>query len=332
MEKFGNHFRDLLKTILILVTTFILCLAGHDVFQTQYFIPAFFTLSVYLISVLTHGYLYGVGASLISVLAVNFAFTFPYFKFNFTIPENAFSAVIMLAITITTGALTTKLRKQEKLQRETEKEKMRANLLRAISHDLRTPLTTIYGASSAIIENYDKLTKEQQLELIRGIRQESDWLTHMVENLLSVTRIDGGNLNLVKTSVVLEELIDSVLVKFHKRYPEQEVILDIPDEFVMIPMDPVLIEQVIINLLENSVKHAKGMKHLWLKVSLQKEQVLFEVSDDGNGFENKNKGIGLSVCETIIQAHGGTFLIDSRKVGKVSVSFTLKKEEESDGE
>ncbi len=253
MEKFRTHFKDFLKTILILIMTFILCLAGHGVFQTQYFIPAFFTLSVYLISVITHGYLYGVGASLLSVLAVNFAFTFPYFKFNFTIPENAFSAVIMLAITITTSALTTKLRKQEKLQRETEKEKMRANLLRAISHDLRTPLTTIYGASSAIIENYDKLTKEQQLELIRGIRQESDWLTHMVENLLSVTRIDGNNLNLVKTSVVLEELIDNVLVKFHKRYPEQEIILDIPDEFVMIPMDPVLIEQVIINLLENSV-------------------------------------------------------------------------------
>lgn len=209
---------------------------------------------------MTHGYLYGVIASLISVLAVNFAFTFPYFKFNFTIPENAFSAIIMLAITITTSTLTTKLHKQEKIQMESEKEKIRANLLRAISHDLRTPLTTIYGASSAMIENNDKLSKYQQLKLMEGIKQEADWLTHMVENLLSVTRIDGGNLNLVKTSVVLEELMDNVLVKFHKRYPGQEVILEIPEEFIMIPMDPVLIEQGIIVQAHDSALIVESQK------------------------------------------------------------------------
>ena len=191
-------------------------------------------------------------------------------------------------------------------------------------------MTTIYGASSAMIENYDKLSKKQHLELIEGIKQESDWLTHMVENLLSVTRIDGGNLNLVKTSVVLEELIDNVLVKFHKCYPEQEVILEIPEEFIMIPMDPVLIEQVIINLLENSVKHAKGMRHLWLRVREKNKEVVFEVSDDGSGFDSKDMGIGLSVCEAIVQAHNGKLIMEPQKDGGATVLFTLKQEEELD--
>ena len=112
--------QDLLITLFIQIITLVVCLMAEDKFGIQYSIPAIFTLSVYLIALLTHGYVYGVVASLVSVLAVNYAFTFPYFKFNFTIPENLFSAVIMLAVTITTSTLTTKIRKQEKMQLEIE--------------------------------------------------------------------------------------------------------------------------------------------------------------------------------------------------------------------
>ncbi len=325
-----QYVNDFLKTIIILVISFVACLVMQDIFEIEHLIPAIFTVSVFLITLLTHGYIYGVGAALVSVLAVNYAFTFPYFKFNFTIPENLFSAVIMLTVTLITSALTTKIRKHEKMMAETEKEKMRANLLRAISHDLRTPLTTIYGSSSAIIENYDKLSKEQQLELISGIREDASWLTHMVENLLSVTRIDGKGLNLVKTSIVLEELVDSVLVKFQKRYPKQSIILEMPEDFISIPMDPVLIEQVIINLLENAVKHAKGMKKLVLRIRAATPKMLFEIEDDGIGFAQKHVGIGLTVCETIVRAHGGSFELKNRKTGGTIASFTLDMEEEND--
>ena len=94
---------------------------------------------------------------------------------------------------------------------------MRANLLRAVSHDLRTPLTTIYGSSSAIIDEYDSLNNEQILQLVKGIREDSQWLMGMVENLLSITRLDGSNVNIIKMPIVLDELIDSVLIKFNKR-------------------------------------------------------------------------------------------------------------------
>lgn len=246
-------------------------------------IPAMFTLAVFLISFFTKGYVYGIVASLISMLAVNFAFTFPYLKFNFSMPENLVSAIIMLIITIMTSALATKLKQQEKLKAETEKEKMRANLLRAVSHDLRTPLTTIYGSSSALIENYAFLSEEQMVQLASGIKEDADWMIAMVENLLSVTRIEQGNVKLNKSQVVLEELIDSALIRFKKRYPAQDVEVEIPDEFISIPMDSVLITQVIVNILENEVHHAKGMTRLGLKVFTQDAKVIFEISDDGCG-------------------------------------------------
>ena len=321
---------DLLITLFIQIITWVICLAAEEKLGIQYSIPAIFTLSVYLISLVTQGYIYGISASLVSVLAVNYAFTFPYIKFNFTIPENLFSAVIMMAVTITTSALTTKIRKQEKMQLEIEKEKMRANLLRAISHDLRTPLTTIYGSSSTVIENYERMSKEQHLEMVEGIREDAEWLRNMVENLLSVTRIDDGQINLVKTSIVLEELIDSVLTKFEKRYPKQEVKLQMPEEFICIDMDPVLIQQVIMNLLENAVKHAKAMTELRLVVTERESDVLFEIMDDGIGFTSKDIGIGLSVCETIVKAHGGSLERGNRADGGAIVSFALMKGEDDE--
>ena len=116
-----------------------------------------FVLAAFFVSMYTEGYLWGVAASVIGMLAVNFAFRSPYFAFNFTLPENLFSGAVMLVVSIMTSTLTTRVKKQEQLRMESETEKMRANLLRAVSHDLRTPLTSIYGACSTVIENYDSL-------------------------------------------------------------------------------------------------------------------------------------------------------------------------------
>lgn len=338
-------------TIGILAAFFILSLFIVEATEMYSLVPAFFTLAVFLVALVTKSYIYGIVASLISVLALNYAFTFPYFKFNFSIPENLVSAIIMLIITILSSALTIKIKQQENLQAESEKEKMRANLLRAVSHDLRTPLTTIYGSSSAIVEN-ETLSKEQVLKLARGIREDSQWLIGMVENLLSVTKIDNGNVKLIKTPVVLEELIDSVLVRFRKRYPKQEIDVDIPEDFVMIPMDAVLIEQVLVNILENAVQHAYGMTELKLKVFVVGDKAIFEVLDDGCGipkermsdiftgyFEKKDApadhqkssmGIGLSVCASIIKAHDGTISVENRKAGGCCFRFALDLEKEED--
>ena len=277
--------KKVLKDIAITVGVFILSyglgFVMQDVFNIKEHITTVFVFSVFLVSLLTEGYVYGIITTFVSVLFINYTFTYPYFDFDFSVPANILSAVVMLIISLLTSAFTTKLKKWQALKAEGEKEKMRANLLRAVSHDLRTPLTTIYGASSSIIDNYDRLTDSQKTRMINGIKEDSEWLIRMVENLLSITRIDSGNVKLIKTPTVLEELIDSVIVKFKKRYPNQKVELDIPEDLVVIPMDAILIDQVIINILENAVQHAGSLTKLDLKVFVIDNKAIFEISDNG---------------------------------------------------
>lgn len=352
MKQIYTTIKNVLYTAGILVVFFIIGLILEKIFEADALVPAIFTLGVFIISLITDGFIYGIAASFLSVMALNFAFTFPYFKFNFSIRENILSAVIMLIITIISSTLITKVKQQEKMKAETAKEKKRANLLRAVSHDLRTPLTTIYGSSSAIINQYDSLSKEQLLELANGINEDAQWLVGMVENLLSVTKIDSDGVKLIKTPIVLEELIDTVLIRFKKRYPNQKINVDIPESFVSIPMDAVLIEQVMLNILENAIQHAVGMTEITIKVFLLGNEAIFEISDDGCGipkdrlegiftgyFEKKeapadnqksSMGIGLSVCASIIKAHDGTISVENRKTGGCCFRFSLSMEETGD--
>lgn len=348
MSKRKHLYADGIFTILILLGVFFLNLLLQNSFQTQTMTPMVFVLGVFLVSWRTQGYFWGIAASLLSVLAVNWAFTYPYWAFDLISPECISSAVVMLIVAIMTGALTTRLKQQEKLKAEAEKERMRGNLLRAVSHDLRTPLTAIYGACSTVIDNYDEIPREKQLKLLGDIQSDAQWLNRMVENLLSVTRVDADKVRLSKHSTVLEELIDALLIKFHKHYPDQQVHVQIPEEFVSIPMDPVLIEQVLMNLLENAVFHAHGMKNLWLRVTAQNGSAHFYVEDDGCGIPperleylfsglldseaptdsgRSNMGIGLSVCSTIVKAHGAQMHAVNRPQGGAAFSFTLEMED-----
>lgn len=348
----SKHIKNLLTTILSLTCAFGLSLLFQYIFGVQEHITTVFVFAVFLISLLTEGYFYGVSSAFIGTIAVNYAFTFPYFSLNFTIPVNLISGIIMIAIAIFTSALTTKLKQQEAAKAESEKERMRANLLRAISHDLRTPLTTIYGASTTLLENSEVMTNEQKAKIITGIKEDSEWLVHMVENLLSITRIDSGQVRIIKTPTVLEELIDSVILKFKKRYPTQNVEIDIPDDVVIIPMDAILIEQVIVNILENAVQHAKGMTQLTLRVFTIGNSAIFEIMDNGCGInprfletlftgyytseneivdsQKKNAGIGLSVCSTIIKAHNGSITAENIKTGGAVFRFDLDTETMND--
>jgi len=341
---------DSLFMVFIVIAVFLVNLFLVSLFGTKTMTPMIFVLGVFLVSWRTQGYAWGIAASLLSVLAVNWAFTYPYWAFDLISPECISSAVVMLIVSSMTGALTTRLKKQEKLKAEAEKERMRGNLLRAVSHDLRTPLTSIYGSCSAIIENYDTIPRDRQLQLLKDIQTDSQWLNRMVENLLSVTRVDADKVRLSKDSVVLEELIGALFVKFQKHYPNQKIHVQIPEEFVSIPMDPVLIEQVLMNLLENAVFHAHGMQNLWLKVVLKKRKVWFYVEDDGCGIPEdrmahlftglldsdtpadaarSNMGIGLSVCRTIINAHGSELRAGNRPDGGAVFSFALKMEDDN---
>lgn len=342
-------FKNILITFAILCLCFSLCLILKYIFNNNALISAIIVLGVYLISVITSEYIYGIIASLLSVLAVNFAFDFPFFAFNFTMAENLISAIILLIVTTITCGLTAKVKHQETIRTERDMERMRANLLRAVSHDLRTPLTTIYSSGCALVENYEDFSDDQRKDMLNGINEDSAWLYRMVENLLSVTKLDGGNVKIIKTETVLDELLDSVLVKFARRYPHQTIDVDIPDYFVSIPMDALLIEQVLINILENAVQHAEGMTFLKLRVYTKSDKAIFEIEDNGSGIpktklknifnsiysddaelsdrKKNNAGIGLSVCASIIKAHGGDIKAENLKDGGAVFRFTLEVKE-----
>lgn len=351
--KIKNILKDVTIFLVLLVAAFVLSVELQQL-DVEEHITTSFVFAVFMISLLTQGYVYGVLAAFIGTVAVNFAFTYPYFAFDFINPVNLISAVIMLAVSIITSLLLTRIKQHEATKAEGERERMRANLLRAVSHDLRTPLTTIYSASAMLRDNRDTLTTEQQDSMLQSIQEDSEWLVRMVENLLSVTRIDNDTMKITKTPTILDELVDSAVTKFGIRHPEQRVELELPEEIVVIPMDSVLIEQVLLNLFENASCHAEGMTTLTLRVYTLAEQAIFEIADDGCGIDDSRlkhlftgcyemqqdtvgdkkrfAGIGLSVCATIIKAHGGEITAENRKGGGALFRFTLRKEEVYDDE
>ena len=187
-----------------------------------------YTLALILTALYTSGYLFGIIASLFCVIAVNYFFSYPYFRINFSLSGYPVTFIGMLAISLITSATTTALKQQrqaiaerEKELAEADREKLRANLLRAVSHDLRTPLTSIIGSSSSYLENSPELTEEERTELVANIKEDSQWLLNMVENLLTVTRIKDNDTDKVKKSPeVVEEVVSEAILRLKKRLPD----------------------------------------------------------------------------------------------------------------
>lgn len=233
---------------------------------------------------------------------------------------------------------------QKQILIDSEKEKMRSNLLRAISHDLRTPLTGILGASSVLIENASSVDAKTRTQLLSGIRDDSQWLIRMVENLLSVTRINERTMKVAKESEAAEEIVASAVSRIRNRYPQASVRVTVPEELLLVPMDGTLIEQVLINLLENAVKYSSDKPKIDVNVASDGTDAVFSVTDHGKGIPDadlpllfddsagapashadsaRGMGIGLSICQSIIRAHGGTIDAYNHSDGGAVFRFTL---------
>jgi len=233
---------------------------------------------------------------------------------------------------------------QRRIIVESEKESMRSNLLRAISHDLRTPLTAISGASSAILENKKTMDEETHDKLVSDIKEDSQWLIRMVENLLSVTRINESSMNVAKTPEAAEEVVSESVMRVRNKFAGCHISVKVPDDLLLVPMDATLIEQVIINLLENAIKHSETGTLIELTVKKSKQEAVFEVSDNGEGIpeqelptlfdgystrksktpdSSRGMGIGLSICRSIIKAHNGSIEAVNKKGGGAVFRFTL---------
>lgn len=237
---------------------------------------------------------------------------------------------------------------QRRMLVESEKEKMRSNLLRGISHDLRTPLTGILGASSAILENGSTMDQETRDALLINIREDSQWLIRMVENLLSVTRINEGPMNVTKTPEAAEEIVAEAISRIRKRFASRKITVKVPEALLIVPMDGTLIEQVIINLLENGIKYSPEDSIIAVEVKKSGDEAVFEVSDQGKGISDQDfpylfetyvpdgkrssdssrgMGIGLSICNSIVKAHQGKMEAENKEQGGAVFRFTLPLQE-----
>lgn len=322
-----------------------------------------YMLAIIFIAFRTEKYIFSVMSSIITVLLINYFFTAPYSAFDFTLKGYPISFLTLFIIAILASVITAKFKKQVNLtiesQRkekealeekqevivESEKEKMRGNLLRAISHDLRTPLTAILGSAS-VIRDSENISEETIKELADGIYNDSNWLIRMVENLLYVTRISGEGTKLKKAEEVVEEIVGEAVGRVKHKYPEADIKIKIPDELLIVPMDSMLIEQVLINLIENSLKYAEDNSRVWVDVWENDGKVYFKVSDRGKGIpesmmknlfnmgkanqdtrNSRGMGIGLCLCKSIINSHGGNIEAENNEYGGASFTFWLNIEE-----
>lgn len=340
--------KNSLITAAILVLSTMLCFFLQNFASTDTHVPLIFVLAVLFVSRFTDGYRYGVTAAMVAVVEVNYIFTYPYFQIDFTITGYPITFLAMLAVAISVSALTTQIKKQEQMRLEVEKEKMRANLLRAVSHDIRTPLTSIAGSAAGILDNQEVLSGEKVIDLVGNIKEEAEWMVRMVENLLSITRMNTENAKIDTREELVEDVVSGSVAKFQKRFPEVQVLANIPDEVLLVPMDVILIEQVIVNLMENSVVHGHASE-IKILVERKKHEIVFRIKDNGAGIEGeilphifdgslgsragesgdskRNMGIGLSVCKSIVKAHKGNMKAVNDREGGASVSFTIPFEE-----
>ncbi|MFT4106779.1 MAG: ATP-binding protein [Lacrimispora sp.] len=237
-----------------------------------------------------------------------------------------------------------------KLREETEQERYRSNLLHSISHDLRTPLSGILGATEMLLTMTGE--EDQRYPLIEGIGNDAGWLYSLVENILSLTRLQSGKLIVDKQIEAVEEVLAGALGQISRRYPQYDIAVFAPEEPFWVPMDVKLISQVLINLLDNAVKHTQPSGEISISVMEDKteNQAVFSVKDNGSGIKEADLphlfqmfytsmpphstarpgiGLGLSICDTIVKAHGGT--ITAKNCGSDSgaeFTFTLPLEGE----
>ena len=337
---------DFLLTAALLTAAVALCAGLRRIDEGGTYVGLVFVLAVAGVARWTEGYRWGVFASFFGVVFVNYVFTYPFWEFNFTMTGYPVTFLTMLTVAVMVSAMTTQIKKQERLRLESERAAMRADLLRAMSHDIRTPLTSIVGNTAALLENRGTLTDEQKRSLLRDVNEDAQWLIRMVENILSITRISGED-RLNVDYEAAEEILAEAVRKFSKRFPEVELAVEVPDEVLLAPMDATLIQQVLLNLMENAVIHGDAARVV-LRLERKGENARFIVEDEGQGIPpnrlpalfdgsgasssrgdgKKNMGIGLSVCRTIVKAHGGTMTAENTPKGaKFCFDLPLKEKE-----
>lgn len=264
------------------------------------------------------------------------------------IPE--FEKGILIAILNESAVVLEKdelLRQQKDTEIKLKQEQLRANILRTISHDLRTPLTCISGNASILVSNGEKLQKEQKIQLYKDIYNDSNWLIELVENLLSVTRMENGTMQIHMQDEIVVDVVDEALKHLNPDAKEHRIVVE-EEEMLLVKMDARLMTQVISNLVNNAIKYTQTGSHITIRLWKKDKNAMIDVIDDGDGIQEQEKtklfrlfytvdgkvtdgrrglGLGLALCKSIVNAHHGTIeILDNHPHGAI-FRITLKAEE-----
>jgi len=367
-QRIPRWLQDGLITLLLLLAAFWVCKILSVYAGSERNPALIYVLTVTLISLLTNGYFWGIVASICGTFFINYYFMYPYSAFSLSFEGYPVAMVSMVGVSIVVCALTSRVKlqaieavkreqntkalytlnerlNQEKttIQLEKDRETIRSNILRAVSHDLRTPLTSISGAASVLLSSAEDRPQRDNI-LLQDILDDANDLISMVENLLSITRLQEHIVLLNKRPEMLEEVAGAGVMKIRRRFSAAQIQMDLTDDLLYLPMDALLIKQVIINLLENAVRHSGDLEHIRLSLSRQNNWAVITISDRGTGLSpqilrailtekpmprpsasdsTRGMGIGLSVCQSIIKAHGGFFTAENAPEGGAVFRFGL---------
>lgn len=315
-----------------------------------------YIIAVLVISIFTSKMYFCLISSFVGVVLFNCFFTYPEFSLSAHDAGYPVTFVTMFITAFIAGTLANKLKRNiliaEQNAREKEEaallaqnEQLRANMLRSISHDLRTPLTSISGNASTLISGGDTLDESTRQQIYTDIYSESMWLIEMVENLLYATRIEDGRMQLNISVEILDDIVQEAVRHTKRTYPKRNIIVDMYDEIIPVMADANLIVQVIVNLMDNAIKYSDEDSDV--TVSVRRENayaVVIFVSDHGTGISDEEKekvfdmfytggsrssdsrrslGLGLALCKSIITSHGGTISVSDNIPNGTVVSFTL---------
>lgn len=239
-------------------------------------------------------------------------------------------------------------KKRQAMYLQAKNEQLRSNLLRSISHDLRTPLTSISGNADFLMNNAEKIDLQKKQELYSNIYDDSMWLINLVENILSVTRIENGNMKLNIQTELLDDIINEALKHINRRKKNHQIILAENSDILMVKVDARLLVQVFINILDNALKYTPDNAKIIISAVRKQRKIEVSIADNGKGISDEAKakifemfytanatvadsrrgmGIGLSLCKSIITAHGGTIMVKDNKPQGTVFTFTIPAEE-----
>ncbi len=301
-----------------------------------------FLLITALTAKITEGYVWGIAAGVVGTILANWAFSEPYFQIDLTTAGFPLTFMTQLGTALLLAMLTTQVKEQAKISSAAAHQKLRSDLLRALSHDMRTPLTSISGSARVWLEAHERLSAEKQEQLVNDIAKDADKLSRTFENILALTRMESGTDAAKKRPEAAEEVVGEAVIEFRRSHPEISVHTSLPEELMMIPMDAFLVEQVIKNIMENSAEHGGCVTEIGIALKHENNKAVFTLSDNGNGIDesifpqlfepfakkgaaddgNNNMGIGLALCRSAVMLHGGSIKGFNNERGAV-IEFTL---------